>query len=84
MTTPRPPRMARALAALALQHLWALIIAAGLSTILALGLAATRLEFQFSRSDLVSAGDRYRQIDERDAAEFEEVPERVVIVVRRP
>ena len=82
MTTSRPSRMARVLAALALQHPWALIIAAGLSTILAVGLAATRLEFQFGRSDLISASDRYRQLAERDAAEFEEVPERVVIVVR--
>src|SRR4029453_4009461 len=79
MTTSRMPR---ALAALALRRPWTVIFAALLSTILSLGLAATCLEFQFGRSDLISTTDRYRQLDAQDAAEFEEVPERVVVVVR--
>jgi hypothetical protein len=79
MTTSRMPRV---LAALALRRPWTVIFAALLSTILSLGLAATCLEFQFGRSDLISTTDRYRQLDAQDAAEFEEVPERVVVVVR--
>jgi hopanoid biosynthesis associated RND transporter like protein HpnN len=82
MTTSRPPRVAQFLTALAIRRPWALVIAAGLAAMLSLWVAATRLEFRFGHTDLVSASDRYRQLDERDRLEFEEVPGRVVVVVR--
>jgi hypothetical protein len=74
--------MPQVLTALAIRRPWALVIAAGLGAMLSLWVAATRLEFRFGHTDLVSASDRYRQLDERDRREFEEVPERVVVVVR--
>jgi hopanoid biosynthesis associated RND transporter like protein HpnN len=82
MTTSRSPRVAQLLTALAIRRPWALVIAAGLAAMLSLWVAATRLEFRFGHTDLVSASDRYRQLDERDRLEFEEVPGRVVVVVR--
>jgi uncharacterized protein len=82
MTTSRLPRMPQFLAALAIRRPWALVIAAGLAAMLSLWVAATRLEFRFGHTDLVSASDRYRQLDEQDRREFEEVPGRVVVVVR--
>jgi hypothetical protein len=82
MTPSRPSRMPRFLTGLAIRRPWALAIAAGLAAMLSLWVAATRLEFCFGRTDLVSANDRYRQLDERDRREFEEVPGRVVVVVR--
>jgi uncharacterized protein len=82
MTTTRLPRMPQFLAALAIRRPWTLVIAAGLAAMLSLWVAATRLEFRFGHTDLVSASDRYRQLDERDRREFEEVPGRVVVVVR--
>jgi hypothetical protein len=51
-------------------------MAAALACAFSLWLAATRLEFQFGHTDLISAGDRYRQLDSRDRLEFESVPER--------
>ena len=74
--------MVQFLSALAIRRPWALVIAAGLAALLSLWVAATRLEFRFGHTDLVSASDRYRQLDERDRREFEEVPGRVVVVVR--
>ena len=82
MTTSRLPRMPQFLAALAIRRPWTLVIAAGLAAMLSLWVTATRLEFRFGHTDLVSASDRYRQLDERDRLEFEEVPGRVVVVVR--
>jgi uncharacterized protein len=71
-----------ALAAFALRCPVGLVIVGGLGAVLSLLVAATRLEFHFGRADLVSAGDRYRQLDQRDSREFEEVPERVVVAIR--
>jgi hopanoid biosynthesis associated RND transporter like protein HpnN len=82
MMTPRSRRVSRALAALALRFPWTLVMAAALASVLSLWLAATRLEFQFGHTDLISAGDRYQQLDERDRLEFESVPERVVVAIR--
>ena len=82
MTTSRSARVPRALAALALRFPWTLVTAAALAAIVSLWLAATRLEFQFGHTDLISAGDRYRQLDARDRLEFEDVPERVVVAIR--
>jgi hypothetical protein len=81
MTSFRSSRVAGALAALALRAPWALVAAAALGALLSLWVAATRLEFRFGHTDLISAGDRYRRLDERDRREFEAVPERVVVVV---
>ncbi len=82
MTTSGPQRMPRALAALALRFPWSVVTTAALAAIVSLWLAATRLEFQFGHTDLISAGDRYRQLDARDRLEFEDVPERVVVAIR--
>jgi predicted RND superfamily exporter protein len=82
MTTSRSPWLPRVLAALALRNPWALVIAAGLSTMLSLAVAASRLELDLGRTDLISVNDRYLQLDEWDAREFEEVAGRVVVVVR--
>ena len=81
MTTSRLPRLPQALTALAIRRPWTLLIAAALAAALALWVAATRLELRFGHTDLVSASDRYRQLDEADRREFEEVPGRVVVVV---
>jgi hypothetical protein len=50
--------MAQLLTALAIRRPWALVIAAGLAAMLSLWAAATRLEFRFGHTDLVSASDR--------------------------
>ena len=82
MTSPGSGRVPRALAALALRLPWALVMAAALLGILALWLAVTRLEFQSGHADLISAGDRYRQLEGRDRLEFENVPGRVVVAIQ--
>lgn len=55
-------------------------VAASLA-VLGLVLALTRLDFHTGRGDLVASGERLRQLDERYAREFEELPERVVVVI---
>ncbi len=82
MTSPGSGRVPRALAALALRLPWTLVMAAALLGILALWLAVTRLEFQSGHTDLISAGDRYRQLEGRDRLEFENVPGRVVVAIQ--
>jgi hopanoid biosynthesis associated RND transporter like protein HpnN len=57
-------------------------MAATLGALLSLWGAAARLEFRFGHADLVGTGDRYRQLAARDRLEFEEVPERVVVVIQ--
>jgi ABC-type transporter MlaC component len=74
--------VARILTALAIRRPWVPVIGAGLGALLSLWVAATRLELRFGHTDLVSASDRYRELDARDRREFEEVPGRVVVVVR--
>jgi hypothetical protein len=68
----------RALSALALRHPLRVVIAAASLAILGFVLAATRLT---GRGDLVADGERYRQLDARYEREFEELPERVVVVI---
>jgi hopanoid biosynthesis associated RND transporter like protein HpnN len=82
MTSLGSDRVPRALAALALRLPWTLVTAAALMGVLALWLAATRLEFQSGHTDLISAGNRYRQLESRDRLEFENVPGRVVVAIQ--
>jgi uncharacterized protein len=57
------------------------MLIAGLGVVLSL-LAATQLEFHTSRLDLISAGDRYKQLDQAYEREFEDPPERIIAVIR--
>ena len=57
------------------------MLIAGLGVVLSL-LAATQLEFHTSRLDLISAGDRYMQLDQAYEREFEDPPERIIAVIR--
>ena len=82
MTTSRSRRVPRALAALTLRYPLGVVVAGGLAAVCSILLAVTTLEFRFGHLDLISSGDRYRQLDERDSREFEPVPERVVVVIR--
>jgi hypothetical protein len=82
MSESRLPRISRILAGLALRFPWAVLTAAAIATVLSLGLVAARLEFRFSHTDLIADGDRYRKLEAQDRLEFEEVPDRVVVVVR--
>lgn len=50
--------------------------------VLGLLVAATQLEFRTGRADLVASGERNRQLDDRFEREFEDLPERVVVVIR--
>jgi len=72
----------RFLAGLALRHPLAVVVLAGFGAALSLFLTVRYLEFHTNRADLVSSGDRYKQLDARDKEEFEELPERVVVVIR--
>jgi hopanoid biosynthesis associated RND transporter like protein HpnN len=67
---------------LALKHPWSIIVAALLGVILALLLTVTRLEFHTDRLDLVSSGNRYKQLDQEYSREFEEVAQGVIVVIR--
>ena len=58
------------------------MVGAAVAAVLALGLAAARLELRFGHTDLIAAGDRYRQLEAQDRLEFEEVPGRVAVVIR--
>jgi hypothetical protein len=53
-----------------------------LGVIGSLWLSATRLGFRTSHLDLVSSGNRYKQLDQAFSREFEDVPERVIVVIR--
>ena len=78
----RLPRTPRILTVLALRFPRTVVIGAAVAAVLALGLAAARLELRFGHTDLIAAGDRYRQLEAQDRLEFEEVPGRVVVVIR--
>ena len=75
-------RLPRALATLIIRHPLRIVVATTTLAILALVVTVTQLEFQTGRGDLVSSGERNRQLDERYEREFEELPERVVVVIR--
>ena len=72
----------KALVVPALRRPFTVLAAAGLMAALSLFLTASRLEFHTNRADLLSAGDRFTLLDERDKQEFEALPERVVVVIR--
>jgi uncharacterized protein len=67
---------------MALRHPFAVIGVAVLGVALSLLLSATRLEFHTNHLDLVSSGNRYKQLDQRFSREFDDVPERVIVVIR--
>jgi uncharacterized protein len=67
---------------LALHHPFVIIGAALLGVVLSLLLSATRLEFHTSHLDLVSSGNHYKQLDQVFSREFDDVPERVIVVIR--
>ena len=66
---------------IALRHPYGIIGVAVLAVIVSLLLSATRLAFHTSHLDLVSSGNRYKQLDQGFSREFDDVPERVIIVI---
>jgi uncharacterized protein len=70
------------LVALALRRPFMVLAAAGLTAALSLFVAGSRLEFHADRSDLISAGDHFKQLDEQAKREFEALPDGVVVVIR--
>jgi hopanoid biosynthesis associated RND transporter like protein HpnN len=72
------------LARLTLRHPLGLLAVAMLGVVLSLLLSATRLEFHTDRLDLVSSGNRYKQLDQAYSREFEEVAQGVIVVIRSP
>jgi hopanoid biosynthesis associated RND transporter like protein HpnN len=67
---------------LAMRHPLAVVGIALLGVVLACWLSATRLAFHTDHLDLVSSGNRYKQLDQAFSREFEDVPERVIVVMR--
>jgi uncharacterized protein len=67
---------------MALGHPYAVIGVAVFGVVLSLLLSATRLEFYTSHLDLVSSGNRYKQLDQMFSREFDDVPEQVIVVIR--
>jgi uncharacterized protein len=67
---------------LALRYPIAIVGAAMLGVVLSLLLSASRLEFHTSHMDLVSSGNRYKQLDHIFSREFDDVPERVIVVIQ--
>ncbi|HEX9867673.1 MAG TPA: hypothetical protein VGC99_03590, partial [Candidatus Tectomicrobia bacterium] len=67
---------------MALHHPFMVIGVAVLGVVLSLLLSATRLEFHTSHLDLVSSGNHYKQLDQAFGREFDDVPERVIVVIR--
>jgi len=67
---------------MALRHPLVVIGVAVLGVVLSLLLSATRLEFHTSHLDLVSSGNRYKHLDQMFSREFDDVPERVIVVIR--
>jgi uncharacterized protein len=67
---------------MALRHPYGVIGVAVLGVVLSLLLSAARLEFHTSHLDLVSSGNRYKQLDQAFSREFDDVPERVIVVIR--
>jgi uncharacterized protein len=67
---------------MALRHPYIVVGVGVFGVVLALLLAATRLEFHTSHLDLVSSGNRYKQLEQLFSDEFDDVPERVIVVLR--
>ncbi len=74
--------IARFFVAIAIRHPFAVVTAAALGVVLSLLLAATRLELDTSRLGVSSAGKRYKQVEAAHSREFEEWPDKVVVVIR--
>jgi uncharacterized protein len=72
----------RPFVSMALRHPFVVIGVAVLGVIVSLLLSATRLEFHTSHLDLVSSGNRYKQLDQAFGREFDDIPERVIVVIR--
>ena len=56
------------------RHPVSVILIAALGVVLSLLVAATHLEFDSNRLDLISAGEHYKQLDEAFEREFENLP----------
>jgi hopanoid biosynthesis associated RND transporter like protein HpnN len=67
---------------MALRHPFVVVGVAVLAVIVSLLVSAIRLEFHTDHLDLVSSGNRYKQLDQAFSREFDDVPERVIVVIR--
>ncbi len=65
-----------------LRHPLGVLLAGALGAVLSLFVTATHLTFHTNRMDLISAGNRYRQLVEAYDREFKQLPEGVIIVIR--
>jgi uncharacterized protein len=65
-----------------LRHPLGVILVAVLGVVLSLLLATMRLAFHTNRLDLISAGERYKQLQQAYDREFEELPEGAIVVIR--
>ena len=65
-----------------LRHPLGVVLVGVLGAILSLLVTAMHLTFHTERVDLISAGNRYRQLDEAYDREFQALPEGVIIVIR--
>jgi uncharacterized protein involved in exopolysaccharide biosynthesis len=72
----------RLLVGMTLRYPIAIVGAAVLGVVVSLLFSAARLEFYTSHMDLVSSGNRYKQLDQTFSREFADVPERVIVVMR--
>jgi uncharacterized protein len=72
----------RLLVRMTLRYPIAIVGAAVLGVVVSLLFSAARLEFYTSHMDLVSSGNRYKQLDQTFSREFADVPERVIVVIR--
>jgi hypothetical protein len=70
------------LVALAFRHPVGVLLATVLGVSLSLLVTVTQLAFHTSRLDLISAGDRYKQLDQAYEREFENLPERIIAIIR--
>ncbi|HXH11703.1 MAG TPA: MMPL family transporter [Alphaproteobacteria bacterium] len=84
MMKPRLQDVYRLLMRLVLRHPLSMLGVAMLGVLLSLLLTVTHLEFHTDRLDLVSSGNRYKQLDQLYSREFEEVAQGVVVVIRSP
>src|SRR5262245_44113043 len=72
----------RLLVRMTLRYPIAIVGTAVLGVVVSLLFSAARLEFYTSHMDLVSSGNRYKQLDQTFSREFADVPERVIVVIR--
>lgn len=84
MTKLRWQYLNHLLVGFALRHPFVVIGGALLGVVLSLLLSMTRLEFRTDRLDLVSSGNRYKQLDQAHSREFEDVAQGVIAVIRSP